>query len=85
MNVSKVDENNLEQTGLDEEKLQNRIIVSVNNYVDSLAEIIDIRKVSGTENLMKLEQKQYGIYVGKFKNGQFAMAFSKSTVVKLFT
>ena len=65
MNVSKVEENNFRYTGLDVETLQDEITMSMNDYVDSLAMIKYIRKVSGTEELTKLEQKQCRKYEGK--------------------
>ena len=37
----------------------------MNNYVDSLTKIKDIRKASGAEELTKLELKQRRKYVGK--------------------
>ena len=66
MNVSKVEENNFRYTGLDVERCLDGITVSMDYYVDSLAQIKDIRKVSGTEDLTKLELKQYRKMVGKF-------------------
>ena len=48
------------------ERCPDGITVSMDDYVDSLAEITDIRKVSGTEDLTKLELKQYRKMVGNF-------------------
>ena len=66
MNVSKVEENNFRYTGLDVERCPDGILVSMDDYVHSLAEVKEIRKVSGTENLTKLELKQYRKIVGMF-------------------
>lgn len=45
MNVSKVEENDFRNTGLDVERYSDRIIVSMDDYVDSLAKIKEIKKV----------------------------------------
>ena len=66
MKVSKVEEINFRYTGPDVERHLDGITVSMDYYVDSLAEFKDIRKGSGTENLKKLELKQYRKRVGKF-------------------
>ena len=38
----------------------------IDDYVDSLTEVKEIRKVSGTEELTKLEMIEYRKVVGKF-------------------
>ena len=66
MKESKVEENNFRYTGLDVKRCLDGITGFMDYYVDSLAEIKDIRKASGTENLTKLKLKQYRMMVGKF-------------------
>ena len=65
MNVSKVEEDKFRFTGLDVERRTDGIVVSMNDYVDSLEEVKNIRKESGMTELTKLEMKQYRKYVGK--------------------
>ena len=51
MNVSKEEQNKLRYTGIDVEKCLDEITVSMNDYVDSLNEVNDIRKAPGTTEL----------------------------------
>ena len=45
MNITRVEENNLRYFGLDVERRSDGITVSMDDYIDSLAEVKDIRKV----------------------------------------
>ena len=54
-NISKVEENNFRYTGLDVERCPDGITVPMDDCVDTFAEIKDIRKASGTEDLSKFD------------------------------
>ena len=65
MCVSKVERNVFRFTGLDIKKKSDGISISMDDYVESLQEVKEIRKASGTELLTKLEMKQYRKMIGK--------------------
>ena len=65
LNVSKVEKNKYRFTGIDIEKKKDGIVMSMEDYAESIEEIKEIRKEKKTEMLMKIENKLYRKYVGK--------------------
>ena len=66
MTVSKVEKSKFRFTGVDVEKTENGIAVSMEDYANSIEEIKDFRNVKASEKLTSFEQKIYRKYVGKF-------------------
>ena len=65
LNVSKVEKNKYRFTGIDIEKKKDGIVMSMEDYAESIEEIKETRKEKKTEMLMKIENKLYRKYVGK--------------------
>merc|ERR1711867_97680 len=63
--ISKIEENNFRFRGLDVKTTEEGIEISMEDYANSIKEIQDIRKASGTEPLTKAELKEYRKYTGK--------------------
>ncbi len=65
LNVSKVEKNKYRFTGIDIEKKKDGIVMSMEDYAESIEEIKEIRKEKKSEMLTKIENKLYRKYVGK--------------------
>ena len=65
LNVSKVEKNKYRFTGIDIENKKDGIVMSMEDYAESIEEIKEIRKEKNTEMLMKIDNKLYSKYVGK--------------------
>ena len=63
--VSKAEEDEFRFTGLDVKVKNEKIEVSMEDYASSVEPIVEIRKAERTENLTKLELKEYRKYTGK--------------------
>jgi len=66
LTVSKVERQKFRFTGVDVEKTESGIVVSMEDYAESVEEIEDFRKTKNDEKLTGIEQKLYRKYVGKF-------------------
>ena len=65
MTVSKVERNSFRFTGVDIKRTEEGIEISMNDYADSLEEIVEIRDVKRDEPLTKIEMKLYRKMTGK--------------------
>ena len=65
LNVSKVEKNKYRFTGIDIEKKKDGIVMSMEDYAESIEDIKEIRKEKKTEMLTKIENKLYRKYIGK--------------------
>ena len=65
LEISKVEHGAFRFTGVDIKQEKDKIIVSMNDYVDSLEPIKDFRKDENTSKLNDLEMKIYRKYTGK--------------------
>ena len=65
MTVSKVEESEFRFTGLDVKVSKEGIKVSMDEYADSVEEVEEIRKAHRSEELTKIELKEYRKYSGK--------------------
>ena len=65
MTVSKVERDKLRFTGWDIERYEDKIKVAIQNYVNSLKEITEIRKADRHDRLTKLEMKEHRKFTGK--------------------
>ena len=63
--MSKAEEDEFRFTGLDVKAKNGKIEVSMEDYASSVEPITEIRKAERTENLTKLELKEYRKYTGK--------------------
>ena len=65
LTVSKVEKDKFRFTGIDIQKTGNEIVMSMEDYANSIEEIKDIRKAKSDDPLTKLELKVYRKYTGK--------------------
>ena len=65
LTVSKIEKGSFRFTGIDVQKVNDEIILSMNDYAKSIEEIKEIRKEKKTVLLTKTEMKLYRKYVGK--------------------
>merc|ERR1712115_144449 len=65
LTVSKVEEDNFRFTGLDVKTKDGKIEISLEEYAESIKEIIEIRKANRNEKLTNAELKEYRKYTGK--------------------
>ena len=68
MTVSKVERNSFRFTGVDIKRTEEGIEISMNDYADSLEEIVEIRDVKRDEPLTKIEMKLYRKMTGKVRD-----------------
>ena len=65
LTVSKVEKDKFRFTGIDIERTEDGVKMSMEDYVGSITEIEEIRTGEKTEALTKIENKLYRKYVGK--------------------
>ena len=65
LTVSKVERHNLRYTGIDVSTMNDGIEVQMEDYLESIEEIKEIRKADREEDLTKLELKEYRKMTGK--------------------
>ena len=65
LKVSKVEKDRFRFTGIDIQKTRNEIVISMDDYANSIEEIIDIRKARPDDPLTKQEIQVYRKYAGK--------------------
>ena len=65
LTVSKVEKNSFRFTGIDVKKVSDGIEISMEDYSNSIEEVMEIRKVKKDEPLTKVEMKLFRKYVGK--------------------
>ena len=65
LTISKVEKDNFRYTGIDVSTMNDGIEVQMEDYVESIEEIKEIRKADREEDLTKLELKEYRKMTGK--------------------
>ena len=65
LTVSKIERDNFRYTGIDVSAMDDGIEVQMEDYVESLEEMKEIRKADREEDLTKLELKEYRKMTGK--------------------
>ena len=65
LNISKIEEDRFRFTGIDVKKEGDTIVISMEDYADSIQELKEIRKGDKNDPLTLLENKMYRKYVGK--------------------
>ena len=65
LTVSKVERDTFPFTGIDVEKVADRIVLSMEEYIQSIEEIAEIRKVKKDMPLTETEMKLFRKYIGK--------------------
>ena len=65
LTISKIERDKFYFTGLDVATVEDRITVSMNDYMQSVKDMKDIRKVDHDEELSRLEMKEYRKIAGK--------------------
>lgn len=59
LTISKIERDNFQYTGMDMSTVKDGIVIEMVNYVDSLIDIKEIKKVDRDEDLTKNEIKEY--------------------------
>ena len=65
LTVSKIERENFRYTGIDVKTVEDGVEIEMQDYVDSLDEIQEIRKADRDDDLTKMEVKEYGEMTGK--------------------
>ena len=65
LTVSKIEKDKFRFTGIDIQKIGKQIVISMEDYANSIEEIKDIRKAKSDDSLTKQELKVYRKYAGK--------------------
>ena len=65
LTVSKIEKDNFRYTGIDVSTTDDGIEIQMEDYVESLKEIYEIRKANRKEELTKLQMKEYRKITGK--------------------
>ena len=65
LTVSKVERDSFRNTGIDVSKRDDGIEIKMEDYVESIEEVKEIRKADREEELTKLEMKEYRKMTGK--------------------
>ena len=65
LTISKIEKDEYRFTGIDVKKTEAGVIISMEDYANSIEEIAEIGKAKKTEPLSKVETKMYRKYTGK--------------------